>query len=140
MSVFDIKENIKYPIDTVGYWYHLDVVNLGMTGTLESNAVKVFKGYTLDEVLNEMKQTKLKRFNKFFEKPTWVWVGDFKFITLTGIRLRRWLKKWVKKQYLADVDYFRVDTIADVKGVYIDNGEVIEWATGACFWIRFIEK
>ena len=140
MSVFDIKENIQYPIDTVGFNYELDVVNLGMTGTLESNAVKVFKGYTLDEVLNEMKQTKLKRFNKFFGKPTWIWVGDFKVITLTGIRLKRWLKKWVKRQYLNDVDFFHTDTIADVKGVYIDNGEVIEYSAGASFWIRFIEK
>ena len=140
MSVFDIKENIKYPIDTVGYTYDVDVWNLGMTGTFEDNAKKVFKGYTLDEVVEEMKKTKLKQFEKFFGKPTWVWIGAFKIITLTGWRLKRWLKKWVKHQYISDVDDLSTEIREGVKGVFIYNGEVIEWATGANFWIRFTPK
>jgi hypothetical protein len=139
MGIFDVKENIKREF-TVGDVYDVDVVDLGMSGTLDDNARLVFKGYSLDEVLGEMKQTKLKTFERFFKKPTWIWISDFKFITLTGWRLKRWLGKWVKKRYITDPDNLRTDVLGAIKGVYVYNGEIIEWATEACFWFRFCKK
>lgn len=69
MGVFDTETNIKKEF-TVGDFYTLDIVNLGMSGSLEEEAKKMFK-VGLNEMKQELKNTPLKKFERlFFEFKT----------------------------------------------------------------------
>ena len=145
MGIFDIEENIKKD-PTVGDFYNITISNLGMTGSLEENAEKVFKGFTLDEVREGIKNAPIKEFDKLFIYPTGKWInlpnGDgFHIVWIGGWRLRRFLKKWVKKQYITDVDDLHWDIRPNGnRFIQIYNGEVIEMATGAGFGFWFEKK
>ncbi len=148
MGVFDTQTNIKRNF-IVGDFYEIVVSNGGMTGSLDDNAKKVFKpGVTLDDVIREMLNTPLKDFDKLFTHPLEKWIyinGDgFRFNWIGMWRLKKFLRRWIKKEYIAgynkpscERDEIHTKSYAIIT-VY--NGEVIESATGACFWFFFKRK
>ena len=152
MGVFDTKENIKKKF-TVGDFYTLDIVNLGMSGSLEEEAKKMFK-VSLDDMRRELKNTPLKKFERlFFKFKTRRFKnlnGYYVYINLEGIRtlmLKWFLRKWVKKEYRSGYNNpycdshirHREDT-RSTRYIHIYNGEVIEWATGANMMFVFRPK
>ncbi len=151
MGVFDTRTNIKKDF-TVGDFYEVVISNGGMTGSLEDNAKKVFKpGVTLDDIMCGMKSTPIDEFNKLFKYPLRKWIyinGDgFRFDWIGMWKLKRFLKKWVKKEYITGYNKPYCEKAGkrysgDVGTLIITiyNGEVIESATGACFWFFFKRK
>ncbi len=150
MGVFDTQINIEKGF-AVGDFYEIIVSNGGMTGSLEDNAKKVFKpGVTLDDIMCDMKSTPIDEFNKLFKYPLRKWIyinGDgFRFNWIGMWRLKKFLKKWVKKEYLSGYNnpYCEIRNVDlslpwDVI-ITVYNGEVIESASGACFWFFFKRK
>jgi len=165
MSLFDTQTNIKKDF-TVGDFYEINVTNSGMTGTLEDNAKKVFKsGVTLGDVVCDIKETPIETFNKIFKYPLEKYIcfsKDYKYgLNWIGMwKLKRFLKKWVKRKYLSGYNEPDCDTLHNPNNINdyhyyhyhsswsfpwdifiaIYNGEVIESATGACFWFFFKRK
>lgn len=157
MGVFDTQTNIKKDF-TVGDFYEVVINNGGMTGSLEDNAKKVFKpGVTLDDIRGGMESTPIDEFNKLFKYSLRKWIyinGDgFRFNWIGMWRLKRFLRKWVKKEYLSgynnpycELQNTRVSLDTDWRRwpwdvvITVYNGEVIESATGACFWFFFKRK
>ena len=151
MGVFDTQTNIKRDF-IVGDFYEITVSNGGMTGTLEDNVKKVFKpGLTLDDVTEGMLNTPLKDFDKLFSHPLEKWIyinGDgFQFDWIGMWRLKRFLKKWVKKEYITGYNKpyceklgkrYVSDTGTPIITIY--NGEPIEYSSAACFWFFFKRK
>lgn len=152
MGVFDTKENIK-KVFTVRDFYTLDVVNLGMSGSLEEEAKKMFK-VSLDDMIRELKNTPLKKFERlFFEFKTKRFKnpnGYYVYIDLENIRtlmLKWFLRKWVKKKYRSEYNSPHCEShirhLGDdrpTRYIHIYNGEVIEWATGANMMFVFRPK
>lgn len=152
MSLFDTEENIKKDF-TVGDFYTLDVVNLGMSGGLEEEAKKMFK-VSLNEIIREFINTPLKRFERLFFnfKPKKIRKlnGYYVYIDLEGIRtlmLKWFLRKWVKKKYRSGYNNPHCESHIRDRGdtgptryIYIYNGEVIEYATGANMMFVFSPK
>ena len=151
MGVFDTKENIKKEF-TVGDFYTLDIVNLGMSGSLEEEAKKMFK-VGLNEMRQELKNTPLKKFERlFFEFKTRQFKnlnGYYVYIDLEDIRtlmLKWFLRKWVKKKYRSGYNKPRCDSRKyqeddkPTRYIHIYNGEVIEYAIGANMMFLFRPK
>ncbi len=151
MGVFDTQTNIKRDF-VVEDFYEVTISNGGMTGTLEDNAKKVFKpGVTLDDIMQGMKSTPINEFNKLFKYPLrkWIYIGGdgFRFNWIGMWRLKRFLRKWVRKEYITGYNEPYCEKAGkrysgDVGTLIITiyNGEVIESATGACFWFFFKRK
>ena len=148
MSVFDNESNIKRDF-TVGDFYELAVSNGGMTGTLQDNAKKVFKpGVTLDDIMYDMRSTPINEFNRLFKydlrKRININGNGFRFNWIGMWRLKRFLRKWVKREYLSGYNnpYCEIRDASLPWNIVITvyNGEVIESATGACFWFFFKRK
>ena len=148
MGVFDVKENIKKEF-TVGDFYTLDIVNLGMSGSLEEEAKKMFK-VSLSEMRQELKNTPLKKFERlFFEFKTRRFKnlnGFYVYIDLEGIRtlmLKWFLRKWVKKKYRSGYNSPHCNSLwtdKSTKYIHIYNGEVIEYSSGANMMFMFRPK
>ena len=145
MSVFDTEENIKNGI-TVKDFYDLEVINLGMSGSLEEEAKKMFK-VSLDEMIHELNNTPLKKFERLFFKPRQWRIknidGFYMQIDLEGIRelmLKWFLRRMVKKKYRSGYNSPFCSSSGDYKFINIYNGEVIEWATGANMLFKFKHK
>ena len=152
MSLFDVKENIKKDF-TVGDFYTLEVVNLGMSGSIEDEAQKILK-VPFYQMQREILETPLKKFERLFFtfKPKKVknLNGYYIYIDLEDLRvwmLKRFLRKWVKKKYRSGYNKPYCESNIRYKGetkstkyIYIYNGEVIEWATGANMMLMFRPK
>ena len=153
MGVFDVKENIKKKF-TVGDFYTLEVVNLGMSKSLEDEAAKMFK-IPFDQMKSELLATPLKKFERLFftfqPKRVKSLVDEYYiYIDLEDLRvwmLKRFLKKWVKKKYRSGYNKPYCESNIRYQGddkptryIYIYNGEVIEWAIGANMMFMFRPK
>ncbi len=110
MSVFDINENIKKEF-TVGDFYVLDIIYLGMSENLEDELKKMFK-ISLDQMRHELLNTPLKQFERLFfnfipkkiKKPNELYYFYVIHINLEDIRtmmLKWFLRKWVKREYIS---------------------------------------
>ena len=145
MSIFTIEENIKKDF-TVGDFYTLKIFNLGMSGSLEEEAKKMFK-VSLSEMKQELKNTPLKEFERlFFKSDQWgiirinpkdMRVGSY----IRMLMLKRFLRKWVKKKYRSGYNNpYCMGGDKSIKYIHIYNGEVIEYATGANMMFVFNPK
>lgn len=152
MGIFDTKENIKKKF-TVGDFYTLDVVNLGMTGSLEDEAAKMFK-VPFDQMKSELLSTPLKKFERLFflftPKKVKNPYGYYVYIDFEEVRvwmLKRFLRKWVKKKYRSGYNKPHCESNIRYAGeskltryINIYNGEVIEWSSGANMMFMFRPK
>ena len=139
MSLFDT--DIVERDYLVKDFYELHVVNLGMMGSCEQEARVLFKGFTLGEVYDGMKNTPLDKFESLFEGDTYVQRGVFRFITRKGRKLRKYLGQWVKKEFIRDCEDLYRESHGDRRILYVSNkSKVIEWATTAKIMFVFIKK
>jgi len=153
MGVFDVKENIKKGF-TVGDFYTLEVVNLGMSKSIEDEAVKMFK-VPFDQMKSELLATPLKKFERLFflftpKKVKNLVDGYYIYIDFEEVRvwmLKRFLRKWVKRQYRSGYNKPYCESNIRYQGetkstkyIYIYNGEVIEWSSGANMMLMFRPK
>ena len=148
MSVLDIDTNIKKKF-TVGDFYTLQVVNLGMSGSLEEEAEKMFK-VSFDQIQCELLNTPLKRFERlFFGLDIKDIDNHYIYIDLKDLRtlmLKWFLRKWIKRKYRSGYNKPFCDTythdknFVSTKYINIYNGEVIEGVTGANMMFVFTPK
>ena len=152
MGVFDTEANIKKGF-TVGDFYTLEVVNLGMSKSIEDEAVKMFK-VPFDQMKSELLSTPIKKFERLFflftPKKVKNLDGYYIYIDFEEVRvwmLKRFLRKWVKRQYRTGYNKPHCESNIRYEGdtrptryIYIYNGEVIEWATGANMMLMFRPK
>jgi hypothetical protein len=148
MGVFDTKENIK-KVFTVGDFYTLEVVNLGMSKGIEYEAAKMLE-VPFDQMKSELLSTPLKKFERLFftfQSKKVKLDGYYIYIDFEEVRawmLKRFLRKWVKKEYRSGCNKPYCESNIRYEGetkstkyINIYNGEVIEWATGANMMLMF---
>lgn len=152
MGVFDTETNIKKGF-TVGDFYTLEVVNLGMSKSIEDEAVKMFK-VSFDQMKSELLSTPIKKFERLFflftPKKVKNLDGYYIYIDFEEVRvwmLKRFLRKWVKRQYRTGYNKPHCESNIRYQGdnrptryIYIYNGEVIEWSSGANMMFMFRPK
>ena len=152
MGVFDTKTNIKKDF-TVGDFYTLEVVNLGMSKSLEEEAQRMLK-VPFPQMKSELLSTPLKKFKRLFSLFTPKKVinpyGYYVYIDFEEVRvwmLKRFLRKWVKKEYRSGYNkpycYSGISYLGEenhTKYIHIYNGELIECSSEANMMLMFIPK